>query len=280
MKIDYLSDLHLDFYFPPDNVTSEAVISIFDPIFLNNRATTPGDILIIAGDIGHYNDQNIQVLKIFQQRYYKYIICVLGNHDYYLINRIQEDEYDLDSFKRADEMKELINSCENMFCLDGNVIEIKGIRIGGTMGWYDSTYANHYYLLYKDQKLNDDWNAYNNDSQMIKSDLIKRYDDMFRIELPKIVAVYQKCDVMVTHINPSHLHEHISPQYHNSPSNSFFTFGGHKFLQEGTMKHWVFGHTHSETEYELFGVQVHCNPFGYPSESYHGEWVWIRSFEV
>jgi predicted MPP superfamily phosphohydrolase len=102
MIIDILSDLHLDFYFPQEmEANVDAVKSIFDPIFFDNKKRETGDLLIIAGDIGHYNHQNLQILKIFQAEYYKHIVCVLGNHDYYLINRIAEEDYDMDSFSRV-----------------------------------------------------------------------------------------------------------------------------------------------------------------------------------
>ena len=64
MKIDILSDLHLDFYFKPHLTTGENVASFFKLIFTDNETRKTGDILIIAGDIGYYNEQNIEVLKM------------------------------------------------------------------------------------------------------------------------------------------------------------------------------------------------------------------------
>jgi len=205
---------------------------------------------------------------------------VLGNHDYYLINRIQEDDYDRDSFRRAKEMTELINNEDNMYCLDGDVVEIEGVKFGGAMGWYNDAYTNRYYPLTKDKKINNDWILYNNDSEKIMSSYINRYDDLYRMELPKIEKVYKECDVMVTHINPSYLHEHMCDAYYNIESNNFFTTDYHKYIKDGSMKYWVFGHTHDEVSYEFENTTVVCNPFGYPSESNYGDWVWIKSFEV
>ncbi|MDQ1341268.1 MAG: hypothetical protein QG567_2426, partial [Campylobacterota bacterium] len=62
MKIDILSDLHFDFYFPQDQKPDiGAVKSIFDPIFFMNKTRETGDTLVIAGDIGHSNAQNIEI---------------------------------------------------------------------------------------------------------------------------------------------------------------------------------------------------------------------------
>ncbi|MGE3301320.1 MAG: metallophosphoesterase, partial [Arcobacter sp.] len=102
MIVDILSDLHLDFYFKPHLTTLENVSSFFEPIFTNNGTRTIGDVLIIAGDIGHYNAQNIEVLKIFQKKFYKHIICVLGNHDYYLVNGEARYSFENNSFNRVE----------------------------------------------------------------------------------------------------------------------------------------------------------------------------------
>jgi len=109
MKIDILSDLHLDFYFKLDLISRENVVSFFEPVFTDNQTREIGNVLIIAGDIGHYNEQNIEVLKIFQKEFYKYIICVLGNHDYYLIDSEAKYTFDNDSFTRVEDMRKLIN---------------------------------------------------------------------------------------------------------------------------------------------------------------------------
>ena len=110
LSIDILSDLHIDFYLNPivKIVEEDILKSMFDPIFLPNGKKEVSDVLVIAGDIGHYNFQNIQMLKIFKKLYYKYIVCVLGNHDYYLLDKEDRIMYDKDSFNRANEMKELI----------------------------------------------------------------------------------------------------------------------------------------------------------------------------
>lgn len=131
MTIDILSDLHLDFYFKPHLTTGENVASFFRPILTDNDTKKIGDVLIIAGDIGHYNEQNIEVLKIFLKEFYKHIICVLGNHDYYLVDGEAKYTFENDSFKRVEDMRKLINQEKSMYCLDGEVIEIEGIRFGG-----------------------------------------------------------------------------------------------------------------------------------------------------
>lgn len=204
MKVDILSDLHLDFYFL-EFPSKKDIRKVFDSIFVDS-----GDILIIAGDIGHDNQQNINILKMIQRYYYKHIICILGNHDY----------------------------------------------------------LKYYFVSrnFTHDAVNELWKRSINDSRYLHN--IDTYDEVYKREVPKTTAVYQKCDVMITHVNPSFLHENMSEKYINNMTNSFFSFDGHSFMNDGRMKYWVFGHTHDAINYEYNGVKCICNPLGYPNENY------------
>ena len=85
---------------------------------------------------------------------------------------------------------------------------------------------------------------------------------------------------MITHVNPSCSEEHINEKYHNNPTNTFFTFYGSKYYNNGTMKYWIFGHNHNVIEYEEFNVKCICNPLGYHKESGNGQWTKIKQIEV
>ena len=278
MTVDILSDLHLDFYFKPHLTTAENVASFFKVVFTDDGTREIGDILIVAGDIGHYNDQNIEVLKIFQKEFYKHIVCVLGNHDYYLVDSKAKDTFENDSFKRVEDMRKLINHEENMYCLDGEIIEIDGVKFGGADSWYDEAYVRRYYPQFDSNHINLLWNGNINDSRLIKG--INRFDDISKLEIKKLEKIYQDCDVMITHVNPSFDEEHINEKYHNSPINTFFTFDGSKFYKDGSMKYWVFGHTHDAIEYEMEGVSFLCNPLGYPNESMYGKNIKMKIFKI
>lgn len=274
MQIDYLSDLHLDFYFIQGrNLSKKDIKKVFDPIFKNK-----GDVLIMAGDIGHFNDQNYTIIKYIRELYYKNILCVLGNHDYYLSNRIQQDDYDMNSFNRVKEMRELLNTIDGVFCLNGDIIEINGIYFGGCDGWYNNGYFARQYPTesFSTKSTNQQWMTTMYDSEMIKG--ISNFDDIWHLEKPKIESIYKKCDVMITHVMPSCKNEHFSPRFQNSPGNVFFSFEGEDYLRNGSMKYWVFGHTHENIQFEEHNVKCLSNSFGYPSESGNGQNVTLKSF--
>ena len=237
LKIDILSDTHFDNYFY-GKYTNYDVINFYSQIIDFNNC---GDVLVIAGDIGHNNIQNIKILKLLKQ-YYKNIICVLGNHDYYLLGKENKLQFK-NSFERVENMRELINSQDGMYCLNGDIIEIDGIKFGGCDGWYNDGYFGRQYPTesFSRKSTNVMWRNIMNDANFIYG--VENFDDIFQIERPKIEKVFKECDVMITHINPSAKNEHINIRFQNNPSNVFFCFEGEKYLKNGNMKYWIFGHT-------------------------------------
>lgn len=274
MKIDILSDVHFDNYFY-NKYKSDDVIKFYSQIIDFNN---PGDVLVIAGDLGHDNEQNIKILKILKE-YYKNIICVLGNHDYYLMGKTNKKLFS-NSFERVENMRNLINSKDGMYCLNGNIIEIDGVKFGGADSWYDDGYlkVNYPNEEFSIKSTNQMWFNCTPDSKFIVG--IENFNDIFEIEKPKIESIYKDCDVMITHINPSAKNENVNVRFQNNPSNTFFTFDGEKYLKNGNMKYWIFGHTHEELEYQEYNVKCICNPLGYSNESGNGSWVKIKQIEV
>ena len=285
MIIDILSDLHIDFYFS-EEPRAETVRTTYENIFTEHGTRRVGDVLVIAGDLGHYNTQNIRVLELIKEVFgYKHIICVLGNHDYYLISNTSKNNYRHMSMNRVEQMRERINEKEGMYCLDGNVIEIDGVRFGGCDSWYDGEYIKKHFgekcpmrdIPKDDYYINQLWKHSLNDANYIYGINWQEYAVQ---EKKKIEKIYQDVDVMITHVNPSIEKEHTSSFYREEETTGFFTFDGSEYLVNGSMKYWVYGHTHTSAEHEISGVKCICNPMGYPSESGNGKLTKIKSVEI
>ena len=271
LSVSILSDLHVDSYFPfsLSAPSEESVRRVFDPIF-----QTPADVLVIAGDLGHYNHQIRQIMKWLRQLYFKHIVCVLGNHDYYLANRIMMDDFDENSFNRVNALRNDLNSIEGVYCLNGNVVEIDGVRFGGCDSWYDGQYwlANlNPHFIYCDHHIQEHWKLTMPDSNVIKG--IKKYDDIWKIEQPKIEAVYKECDVMITHVMPSIDPQHVDGNYRKDKGTAFFTFNGEKYLKETTAHTWIYGHSHTNQDVDVHGVRMIANQMGYRGEARKGQTV-------
>jgi len=153
------------------------------------------------------------------------------------------------------------------------------LKFGECDSWYSSAYihSNKSLISPTKESINQLWRNSNNDSRHIYG--IVNFDNIYSYQVKKIEQVYNKCDVMVTHINPSCLNKHISPRYRNQDTNTFFTFDGSRFMALGNMKYWIFRHTHDAIEYELHGVKCICHPLGYPTENNYDDTM-IKSIEI
>ena len=72
MKIQYCSDLHMEFH---ENMR-----------FMKSLPLEPvGDVLVIAGDVGYLVDTTIPRLRFWKwaSENYRQVLMIAGNHEYY-----------------------------------------------------------------------------------------------------------------------------------------------------------------------------------------------------
>lgn len=89
-------------------------------------------ILILAGDIGNYDDTSLRQVLIHAASQYKHVVFVPGNHDYYGLSGSLGVSDDL--------LKSLAVECGCTF-LQEQTIELEGYTIAGTTLWTDVSKA-------------------------------------------------------------------------------------------------------------------------------------------
>jgi DNA repair exonuclease SbcCD nuclease subunit len=275
MKIDYISDVHIDFFLKeinPEVPKFEKVVKDFVFDLLPDKI---GDVLIVPGDISHYLTQTEYFLKYLKD-IYSNVLFTHGNHDLYLISDNQRKKYDYNSFKRLDELKEIASRTGTIY-LDGDIVTINGVTFGGLCGWYNLP-------EFKDKEL---WKNGMNDSNYITegSPYVLAYgtqkniidtNKYYREQTALLDNI--KCDVLFTHISQIQPPKKIlNPKYEDSEYNIFYYVNNFDKVQKTGCKHYIYGHTHDVQEYEAGDIHVHCNPLGYPSESMGKR---IKSFEI
>ena len=280
MRVAYISDIHVDFWVkqtnPERSDLSKQVASLISRI-----NPEPADVLIIAGDLGHYFNQNAEFLKQMLA-FYPDIVLVTGNHDMYLVSRSTQYKYSFESMNRIKEMKKFCSSTPGLHYLDGNTVELGGVVFGGVgMGWNDSYF--HRVNGYKPSRkeITDRYKRVMNDSRFILS---KKYapvspsDDLydfpgitpfdpsqyFHQELKKLNSI-KNVDVMITHYGPV-IPPTLREEYARSSDTTFFYFGGEDDVKRISPAIWVFGHTHDMYDFMHNKTRMLCNPLGYPGE--------------
>ena len=231
MKIQVLSDLHLEF-------------SAFDP------PQTDADVVVLAGDIALGSSGTEWARREFPSQP---IIYVPGNHEYYrsqrpeMLNALREDA------RR-----------HNVHLLDNDEIVIGGVRFLGCTLWTD------FELFGVDEKpwAMRAGERGLNDFRLIKEDSLNTFTPMRSFELHaeslrwltmRLGETFSGKTVVVTHHLPSRLS--VVDRYKDVPLSACFASElGHLF---GMMDLWIHGHTHDSLDYVVEGTRVICNPRGY-----------------
>jgi Icc-related predicted phosphoesterase len=259
MKVDIISDIHLDFYARFNRVKTEAFVEKL----IKSKRDKIFEVLVIAGDIGHYNDDNFHLIELLS-KYYEKIFITWGNHDLYLLSSQYTEKYNYNSFNRLNEFKDMLKSIENVAFLDGQKIEYKGITFWGSGLWYNVISLEH-------------WSNYMNDSKYIYDrkegyKIVLPYD-FFPIEYSfNTTKLYEKeyekiknldyADVIITHIPPVKIFDNFE-----RGDDYFYVDYGEEIIEKIKPKIWIFGHIHAKTYKSFKGCKLVANPLGYPEEN-------------
>lgn len=261
IHFDLISDIHLDFWVENSSNHSKQDSRLED--FLRNiLPEVTSNILVIAGDLGHYNKQNFRLLEKLK-KHYKYILLVPGNHDYYLVTNSIKNKYKRNSMNRYFEMKTMAEQLDGVFFLDGNKIKLDEIVFGGCGMWYDFEYGL--------KKLNSDWDSIfdnwksiSNDAKLIEG-LPRRIEAMFKEERLKLQRILVDADVVITHIAPDW--SRVPVDIEMELFNSFYYFDGTEYFQTLNGRIWCYGHLHKRMDYINSGCRFINASLGYPDES-------------
>ena len=270
MKISITSDIHIDFWIGinmSQKNQEKRIHQLIEKVLPKEKS----DTLIIAGDIGHYNHQNQLFFKIIKE-YYKDVIWVHGNHDLYMVSGSVKNKFNVNSFERLENMIQLANEVDGVHYLNGNAVEIDGVKIGGCGMWYNYDYAEQVWgkTRYECEEM---WDNYLNDANYIRvpSHGIRGQIDnvVYSAEqLELLKSIYLECNVIVTHVSPDW--SHLINRW-QIPETTFYLFDGSELLKNlDSTKMWIFGHTHDKYFYtHESGCTMICNPLDYAPQNWY-----------
>lgn len=285
MKIDFLSDIHIDFWVREINPQSPKFQKQMDNLFEITNIKG-GDVFIIPGDLGHYFTQDTEFLKRLKSMY-KYVLVTYGNHDMYLISKSIKNKYKLNSMNRLNEMKQFCEDNDIIY-LEGNVVTLEGVTFAGTgMSWDDSYYEflrgakpSEELLFEKFKDIMNDANLIygGSDNYSISTAYGGRHKvssfnpfEFFRNEKDKLHDICnskKNIDVMISHYSPV-VPPNIPDEFKRDISSTFYYFNGEEEIKKINAKYWLFGHTHVRYDFIHNNTRFLCNPFGYPGENKH-----------
>jgi predicted MPP superfamily phosphohydrolase len=258
MKINVISDLHLDF----------------------SDLTLPGgDVLILSGDICEarhlkkdmYNRDMVlleherkdqrpdRYYRFFEEECSKYreVVMVMGNHEHYGFN--YQKTYPHIASQLPD----------NVTLLENQTHTIDDVTFVGCTLWTDMNQSDPLTMFHMKSSMNDYrqvtmFNEVKNVYHRLTPE--KTVEDHYKSKQFIEETVKDKFDkkfVVVTHHAPSK--SSIKPQYaENHLMNGAYSSDLSKFILENPqIKLWTHGHTHDTFDYMIGSTRIVCNPRGY-----------------
>lgn len=235
MKIQYCSDLHLEF---PENKQ-----------FLKVNPIQPvGDILILAGDIIPFAvmEKHADFFDYISE-HFKQTFWIPGNHEY----------YHSDAANRTGRLNEKIRN--NISLVNNQSVIIDDTRFIFTTLWSYVSPADQWYLHHN----------------MSDFRMIKFNDELFTINhfnvlhseckaflLSELEKIFTGKTVVVTHHVPTLLN--YPAKYKASTLNQAFTVELYDLIEDSAIESWIYGHSHFNTpEFTIGKTRLLTNQLGY-----------------
>lgn len=252
MNIAYINDLHIDHHIKYNKNQNKYYQSIEDFIInlIDKSQLINYDVLIIAGDLSHYNDVSRLVLKTFSQ-HFNIVFFVPGNHDYYLISKNQLNKHQ-SSYNRV---KNLISQC----------YDLKNVII------FHSSFNNNYYKyknkifggltmtsLPKTEEEITFYNLFMNDKKYINNDVSelnqKDLEQYYKLKNKNLDVFISHYPIITTDTHLRHLSDGSIGSYRCDVSELIAPVN-------------FFGHVHEIKSYNFSNYQFYTNALGYPHEN-------------
>ena len=236
MKIQYMSDLHLEFFENWLYVDEEKI-----PV--------TGDILVIAGDTC-YIGEAAKSRKDFWEwasKYYRQTLIVPGNHEFYDNSDVKE---------RGDSWQ--WEMCENVSYYYNKVVRIDDVDFVLTTLW---SKIPDQYMFAVSRGLNDFYKIMYDGRRLTTDDFNAEHEKCLKFVKQAVEKSTAKHIVVVTHHLPTLTV--VAPQHKNSPLNGAFATELGSFIADSRIDTWIYGHSHTNIDTVIGETKIICNQLGY-----------------
>ena len=238
MKIQYASDLHLEF---ADNRN-----------YIDGGGIEPvGDVLVLAGDVSYLGDRNMMKLRFWDwcAEHFLETFIVPGNHEFYngydIAQTMQDFEYEYR---------------ENVRYLNNSSIMLDDTELFFTTLW---TKISPLFLWEIQRGMNDFRRGVLDGERFTANDvdgLHKRSLEWLDSALKASTAAHK---VVVTHHCPT-LRDEFNG-HHGGVLNTAFQVDMDDFIEQSGADYWIYGHTHyaGGSGSKIGNTTLLCNQLGY-----------------
>ena len=242
MKIQYCSDLHLEF---PEN----------RKFLFRNSLKPVGDILLLAGDIIPFSDQDkAREFFDFVSDHFSATYWVPGNHEF----------YGSDITDKANPLWEDIRT--NVHLVNNQIVELKGLRFIFSTLWARINPVYEWDI----QRRISDFSAIEYDGGKLTARNFTQLHEGSLAFLQKALKSVEKApSVVVTHHVPTLMN--YPAIYKNSPLTEAFAVELFDLIDRFGPDYWIYGHHHFNTpEFKAGQTTMLTNQLGYVHHYEHG----------
>ena len=242
MKIQYASDLHLEF---AENASW----------LKHNPLEIVGDILVLDGDIGYLGDENYSRHPFWDwaSENYKQVIVALGNHEFYKF-------YDIS--KLANGTK--IDIRHNVAAYYNSVINIENIDIIVSTLWSKIPLQE---AVITENGVSDFRRIVYEGELLTFADFNREHEKCFDFIKQSVANSSAKHKIVVSHHVPSF--RMLCPKFKDSRINGAFTVELSDYIENSDIAYWIYGHSHYNIDVKIGNTWCITNQLGYVFHSEH-----------
>jgi predicted phosphodiesterase len=254
MKIQYASDLHLEFMENSDYLIERPLEAV-------------GDILVLAGDIGYLGGKSYSEHQFWDwaSANFERVLVVPGNHEFY-------GDYDLENV--ADGVEDAIR--DNVRWYYNRSVVVGDVKIILSPLWAQILPHAEYII---ERRIND-FRRIKYQGERLTS---ARFNELNRecVAFLRRTLAESKArkKIVVTHHLPSMMC--VAPQYVGDILNGAFASEQAAWIDGCGADHWIYGHSHCNVgEKTISGTKLVCNQMGYVFGNEHRDFVHDKVFEI
>ena len=236
MKIQYMSDLHMEFNENLHYIKANP----FKPM---------GDILVLAGDTFYLRDTIAPQMNFWNwaSDNYRQVILVPGNHEYYNNGDVTE---------RGDSWQWMFRP--NVGYYQNKVLRVDDTDFIITTLWSNIPEQDMFYVL---RGMNDFRQILCNGHRFTPDDFNLEHNKCLAFIEQSVEASTAKHIVVVTHHLPTL--SVVSAQHKGSVLNGAFATELGNFIADTRIDAWIYGHSHTNIDTVIGSTKIICNQLGY-----------------
>lgn len=242
MRIQYVSDLHLEFL---DNTRWIA----------EHPLEVCGEVLLVAGDSGYVNmpDYAHHPFWRWASDHFEHVIIALGNHEFYQFADL------------ADFPDGLVGEIyPNVHYYYNHVVSLGDADVIVSTLWARISPENMYYT---EHGVNDFYRIMYHGHRFSAPDFNEEHERCLRFLMNAVESSNAGTKIVLTHHVPTELC--TAPEFRGSLINGAFTVDLGNYIANADIDYWVYGHSHRNIDAEIDGTKIISNQLGYISHDEH-----------